>query len=307
MITINRKFHSEFLVAEAKAGGRHRTTGTKYQDGCSIYMKFFTWTSHIGLFPFAVLFLLRPNERVHYYLYMPGQSRSTISLVLYFMWEYYTYCWQVSVCYLLWYIQMLYANSCNFWLQQLRQVFHSIAITLSLKLSQSRIILKCASCCLNRDSAVSWTRLSPRGTSSSIRIFKSLQILTTMFNNSFQTALLPLFNMFLVGVQVLSLFICVRFHSELPIILITGCAICVLVTFSYVLMTYTKIGRITDSSAKFLRSPDGIRSKQWRQVKRSLPQLNISIGGCYNLQRHSVLTFVLLVCTATSNLLVSTS
>ena len=155
---------------------------------------------------------------------------------------------------------------------------------------------------------VTWTRMPLTGTSSSIKIFRTLQILTTMFNNNCRTVLLPLFNMFHVALQVVSFFVCIRFHSELSIVLTTAFIICILVSCSYVWITCRKLGRISENSSMFLRRADnGTASKQWRQVVKSLPVLTISVGGCYNLQKQTVLTFFLLVCTATSNLLVSTS
>ena len=124
LITINKTFHSEFLVSDAKTGGRNRTNGSKYTDGCSTYMRLFTSASQIGLFPFAAMFLLVPHQRIYFYSYIPGQ-KSSIHLILYFVWEFYTYCWQISVCYLFWYVQMLFANSTNFWLQQIGYELHS--------------------------------------------------------------------------------------------------------------------------------------------------------------------------------------
>ena len=152
----------------------------------------------------------------------------------------------------------------------------------------------------------SWTKYELHRTRTSIKIFKSMQILSIQFNNCFRTVLMPITNLFVLGVHIACIFASVKFHSvlELPFMLAFACGLGLCFTFEFI--TYPLMGSVYENSVAFVNGPDENSDKEWRRVKRALPALGFSVGGCHSIRKQSVLSFTSLVCTMASNLLVST-
>ena len=116
LLRVNRTFAAEFLIPEAKSKGEHPLTGVKYNDGCSLWMKIFTPACYSVPFSFGFFFLLNPNRRLYYYFLLP--SKPLWSKVAYFVWETFTYCWNMPNLYFNPFLSLMYANTCKFWMKQ---------------------------------------------------------------------------------------------------------------------------------------------------------------------------------------------
>ena len=119
MLRVNKRYAQDFLWPEAKSRGRHWNTGIKYTDGCWLYMKLLTPCYFSSAMTFGMLFLSQPHKRLYYYSYVFGEESSIVYMGLYFLLEGYSICWLQGILYLLWYTQLLYANSTSFWLNQI--------------------------------------------------------------------------------------------------------------------------------------------------------------------------------------------
>ena len=119
MIRVNKCYAEKFLTIEARSRGRHWNTGTKYTDGVWPYMKLMTPCMFSSALTFGVIFLSQPHKRLYYYSYLVGAQNSIVLTGLYFLLECYTLCWMFGILFLLWYTQLLYANSTGFWLKQI--------------------------------------------------------------------------------------------------------------------------------------------------------------------------------------------
>ena len=101
-------------------------------------------------------------------------------------------------------------------------------------------------------------------------------------------------------------FISIKFHNVLPIPFIATFISCIAIIFLYEIVTFPLFGAVNTKSVSFLTRPAKNDSRLARMTRRGLMELGVFIGGCYMMKRHSVLTFLMLVCSTTSNLLVST-
>ena len=119
LLATNKAFHSEFLIEETKQpSGRHWINGSKYSDGCSLFMKLLTPSSFSTPLSFGVMFLLQPHKRIYFYYLFPGEKPFWLKYLYVFPESYY-YFWANGSIYFFWYILLLYGNSNTFWLQQI--------------------------------------------------------------------------------------------------------------------------------------------------------------------------------------------
>lgn len=142
----------------------------------------------------------------------------------------------------------------------------------------------------------------------SLRIYKSLEILTIMFNNCVRDFALPLSSIFVCSVQTISLYVCIKFHAGLHFQFLAAFATCAGSAFMYELVSLPLFGKLFGSSEDFLRGQTGNMdmSKEWRKTKGGMRVLRVSTSHCFTMDRQTVLTFISLVITTTANLLVST-
>ena len=119
MLGVNKRYADVFLVSEIKLRGRHWNSGLKYNDGVWLYMKLLTPCQFSSALVFGMMFLYQPHKRLYYYSYFLGTGDSIVYIGLYFLLECYSLCWMSGILYLMWYSQLLYANSTSFWLDQI--------------------------------------------------------------------------------------------------------------------------------------------------------------------------------------------
>ena len=113
-------------------------------------------------------------------------------------------------------------------------------------------------------------------------------------------------NIFTLSEHTVYAFISIKFHNLLPVPFIATFISCIALIFSYEIVTFPLFGAVNTKSVAFLARPAKNDSIVARMTRRGLMELGVFIGGCYMMKRHSVLTFLMLVCSTTSNLLVST-
>ena len=119
LLRVNQLYSDNLLTPETKTGGRHWNSGIRYDDGCWLYMKFLTPSFFSSSLTFGMMFLSQSHKRIYYYSYFVGADDSALYKGLYFLLECYTVYWMSGILYLLWYSQLLYANSTSFWLNQI--------------------------------------------------------------------------------------------------------------------------------------------------------------------------------------------
>ena len=117
LLRINQIFAKEFLIDQSKAKGRHPLSGKRYDDGCALWMRIFTPACYSVPLSFGAFFLLNPNSRLYYYFLLPQKTLGIKAL--YFIGESLTYCWNMPCIYFNVYLNLLYANTCNFWVAEI--------------------------------------------------------------------------------------------------------------------------------------------------------------------------------------------
>ena len=151
----------------------------------------------------------------------------------------------------------------------------------------------------------SWTKFPLSRTVHAVQVYKSLQIIGTLFNDAFGF-LLSVSTLFALSQHTVYSFISIKFHNILPAPLILTFVSCIALFFLYETVTFPLFGAMNTKSVAFLARPERNESQVTRKTRRGLMELGVSIGGCYVMKRYSLLTFLMLVCNTTSNLLVST-
>ena len=113
---------------------------------------------------------------------------------------------------------------------------------------------------------------------------------------------------FVVLLQVVSVFVVVKFHDKLPIVFLVAFAGCAVMGLGYEILSVPMYGNIYEKSSKFLRVyNEKSLAKEWRMMRRALSVLGVNVGGRYVLMPQTTLTFISLGMTMTANLLVSTN
>ena len=151
-----------------------------------------------------------------------------------------------------------------------------------------------------------WTKFPLAHTVYPVQIYKSLQIIGILFNSTFQAIILPVQNMFVLSEHTIYVFISIKFHNALPTQFIATFLSCLSLFVLYEILTFPLFGAVNTKSVSFLERPAKNESKAVRKSRRGLMELGVSVGGCYVMRRYSLLTFLMFVCSTTSNLLVST-
>ena len=143
----------------------------------------------------------------------------------------------------------------------------------------------------------------------SIRIYKLMQLLTIQHNTCFNGIVLPFGKAICLSAQVLSIFVCIKFHDRLHPFFAATFASAALLCLCYELCSFPLYGNVYSKSAAFLVTGNYGRSfsKETRMVKRSLIPLGVSVGGRYFILPQTTLTFISFGVTMTANLLISTA
>ena len=139
-----------------------------------------------------------------------------------------------------------------------------------------------------------------------LKIYRSLQILNTQINNAVCHTLLPIGMIFVVLVQTVSCFVCIKFHTALPLPLLGAFASIAGFCALFELVTYPMEANVYERSGAFIGMLDGKISKERRLAQRALRRLGVSVGQVYVIKRQTPLTFISFVISITANLLVST-
>ena len=112
---------------------------------------------------------------------------------------------------------------------------------------------------------------------------------------------------FVVLVQTISCFVCIKFHTALPLPLLAAFSSVAALCLVFELVTYPMEANVYEKSVAFLGMNDGNIDKERRVAKRALRKLGVSVGRAYVIQRKTPLTLISFVISITSNLLVSTT
>lgn len=153
---------------------------------------------------------------------------------------------------------------------------------------------------------MTWTKDSLHHWSNQIQVYRCIQIITIEFNDCLSYTCWPIFQAYILSVQVLSIYVCVKLHDVVHFSFVTAFAGVTFLCFVYDLSTYGTVGRVYNSSTEFLRRTRGSRNKEWSRVRKSIPATGVSVGGCYTISLMTVLTFVSFALNVTTNFLVST-
>ena len=130
--------------------------------------------------------------------------------------------------------------------------------------------------------------------------------MNTQVNNAVCHIVLPVGVIFVILVQTISCFVCIKFHTALPLPLLGAFLSVAGFCFVLELVTYPMEANVYERSVTFLGMLDENISKERRLAKRALRRMGISVGRAYVIQRQTPLTLISFVITITSNLLVST-
>ena len=151
----------------------------------------------------------------------------------------------------------------------------------------------------------SWTKSLLYRTRSAQKIYRSMQILTTQFNNSMRDVILPVAMVFIICMQTVGFFLCIKYHTALPLPLLAAFSCVCVICLVFEVVTYPMLANVYETSVTFVNMYDGNLGREWRMSKRALPHLFASVGKTYIIKRETALTFISLVISVTVNLLVS--
>ena len=158
----------------------------------------------------------------------------------------------------------------------------------------------------SRKATKTWTKYLLHEKGTALTIYRSLQILNTQVNNVMCTTVLPVGVFFVVFMQVISCFVCIKFHTALPLPLLSAFSTIASFCFAFELITFAMEAEVYERSGTFLGIMDGNNSKERRLAKRALKRMGVSVGKAYLTDRQTPLELVSFVISTTSNLLVST-
>ena len=130
--------------------------------------------------------------------------------------------------------------------------------------------------------------------------------MNTQVNSAICATVLPMFVIFVVLMQTISYFVCIKFHTVLPLPLLGAFAAVGSFCFAFELITFAMQVNVYEGAGTFLGMLEGDISKERRLAKRALKRLGVSMGKAYIIQRQTPLELISFVITNTANLLVST-
>ena len=117
---------------------------------------------------------------------------------------------------------------------------------------------------------------------------------------------MPIVKLFVLSEHIIYSFVSIKFHITLPFQFMLLCASSIVLLSLYEIVTFPLFGAVNTKSVAFLTRPASHETREVRKTKQGLMEQGVCIGSCYVMNRHSLLIFLMLVCTSTSNLLVST-
>ena len=157
-----------------------------------------------------------------------------------------------------------------------------------------------------RQATKTWAKYLLHDNAVALKIYRSLQILNTQVNNVMCTTVLPVVVFFVVFMQVISCFVCIKFHTALPLPLLSAFSTIASFCFAFELITFAMEAKVYERSGAFVGMMDGNNSKETRLPKRALKRMGVSVGKAYLIDCQTPLELVSFVISTTSNLLVST-
>ena len=85
LLVTNKALQSKFLIKKTVVpSGRHRLTGRRYSDGCSLLMKWLTPCTFISPISFGIMFILQPCNRIYFFFLIPGEKPFWLACLYFF-------------------------------------------------------------------------------------------------------------------------------------------------------------------------------------------------------------------------------
>ena len=135
-----------------------------------------------------------------------------------------------------------------------------------------------------------------------IFLFQQLQILDILLNDSFASLATPVLVAQITMIHVSGIFVTVRLHSDIPLMLYGLIALWSLAFFVVEGLLYTMMGNVNYYSEETLKSwRDGMgkNSANGRKRLRSLRPLGIRVGSIYVIHRTTVMYIFLAIANCT--------
>jgi hypothetical protein len=135
--------------------------------------------------------------------------------------------------------------------------------------------------------------------------YKVLQILNMKFNDLFAVAFWTSFKLNNIINHSIALVILIKLHHVSPVMILVMFTICALFWSVAELVLYAPVGRINENSLAYLNSwRSGMSNLDARRHFGPLQDLRIRVSFLYEIRKSTALTFFLLVCTVTINIII---
>ncbi|CAG7654947.1 unnamed protein product [Allacma fusca] len=296
LITLNLNLKAKFLRKDQE-------TISKLEFQTSFLIQFMTPSVFTISFGFVFIFFLDPyNPR---YVLMNFMDRNIESwnktqwLCAFFIFtlEFYTYVNGMIVCYFHWFLCLIYCNRTKFWLQQITSKTNS-----------------------------SWLGFDTKGDirrpHTSAQVFRSLQILNTCFNQGMRKIVMNGLFLFNFLSQSVCSYSVIKFHQDLPILLLTGMVSTTLTWCIVEFLTYPLMAVLYTLSSTFIKSTDFLGGDNYNnlilecqrlsmskldvKIRKSMRPLALNAGDFYRVKEETPLTVLAIVSSLTFNLLILT-
>ena len=135
-----------------------------------------------------------------------------------------------------------------------------------------------------------------------IFLFQQLQILDILLNDSFASLATPVLVAQITMIHVSGIFVTVRLHSDIPLMLYGLIALWSLAFFVVEGLLYTMMGNVnyySEETLKSWRDRMGKNSANGRKRLRSLRPLGIRVGSIYVIHRTTVMYIFLAIANCT--------
>ena len=128
-----------------------------------------------------------------------------------------------------------------------------------------------------------------------IRLFQQLQLLNILFNDSFASLATPVLVAQIMIMHVSQIFVTVRLHSDLPLMIYGLCGCWSLGWFVVEALLYTTMGKVNYYSEGAVKTWMDRMGAKGRRRLRSLRPMGIGVGSVYVIRRATVMYIFLAI------------
>ncbi|CAG7830939.1 unnamed protein product [Allacma fusca] len=264
------------LQGKYKATNITETIKRKSSDGISFLFKLVNSMILPSAGSFAMMLLLQPDSSLFLYSALPNAWKGYRALFLFYLLENYVLIsgWTLYTFY--WYMIFMYGKSSTYWLNYIRT-----------RIADNRF------------------GSTPREFGKSIRFYKMIQVLTNQVNYCCRYMFIIPMKTISMGNHTLSQVVLIRYHDAMPAPYLLGFLSLIGFHLMAELITFPALGSVREMSVE-IREFASFGRKKDKMEERSLKSLalnEVKVMDFYAFGKHTPLTVISIIISATANIL----